>query len=88
MTKPYKSLPLNLLKNENYTDLFPLAENSRSLRKTKKYLEEYARTEKLYNSPFFKMRRVLNEISDKERTSDKGNYLELDHLFNDPCTEV
>ena len=38
------------------------------LRREKKYREEFARTERLYNSPVFYMRRILNNLSEEENT--------------------
>jgi len=42
---------------------FPLRESGRSLRKGNKYVEEYARTDRLKNTPVYYMRRRLNELS-------------------------
>ena len=37
-----------------------------NVRNKKKYVEEYAKTNRLYNSPLFYMRRKLNELHSKE----------------------
>ena len=74
--KAIRKFAAKMYKNDNYSDLFPLSESTRSLRKNKKFQEEYARTEKLYNSPLFKMRRLLNEICDEERDNNVRNYLD------------
>ena len=43
-------------------------ESQRNLRNTKKYIEFQSKTTRLYNSPVFKMRRILNEAFDKTKT--------------------
>ena len=47
--------------SERFGSWFPRNDNVRELRRTKTYKEEYARTERLYNSPLYAMRRILNE---------------------------
>ena len=69
-------------KNENYRHLFPLNESTKNLRNTKLYKEEFARTERLYKSPLFKFRRIMNDTPDEEFHRDNIN--DLDHLFNNP----
>ena len=52
----------NLAESERYKDWFPVNNNSEyNLRETKTYMETFARTQRLYNSPIFSMRRALNE---------------------------
>ena len=43
-----------------YAAWFPKRDGGRSLRNGKEYVEEYARCDRLYNSPIFAMRRALN----------------------------
>ena len=50
--------------SERFGRLFPMnttEEMNMNLRTVKKYKEEYARTERLYNSPLFAMPRYANE---------------------------
>ena len=68
--------------NDNYSHLFPRFDHQRQLRHQKTFVEEFARTERLYKSPLFKYRRMLNETPDRQFASEK--LLDLDHLFNDP----
>ena len=53
---------------------------SQSLRNTKKYTKKLARTSRLYNSPLFKVRRLLNETPE-EPPVDQMAY---DFALNDP----
>ena len=69
------------MENENYKHLFPLKECARTLRKTDTFLEEYARTDKLYRSPLFTMRRLLNGT---ETESNDRLITDQSHVFNDP----
>ena len=48
------------LKNDRFSAWFPEARRVRNTRASTKYLEEYARCERLKNSPVFYMRRRLN----------------------------
>ena len=53
-----------LLASDRFSYLFPkyvYGDNDIELRKRKTYIETFARTERLYNSPLFAMRRQLNE---------------------------
>ena len=52
------------LKNPKYSSWFPLKDNERQTRHTTPYEEEYARGNRLYNSPIFAMRRLLNGEQD------------------------
>ena len=69
------------LKNPVYSHWFRLNPNVTSQRNPVVYLEEFARTNRLYNSPLFHMRRVLNK-SDHDPQPDT-NYLDLAYLFDD-----
>ena len=58
-----KNFAKKLLESTRFNYLFPeneYEEEAVVLRKTKKYKEEYAKTNRLYNSPLFYMRRELN----------------------------
>ena len=58
--------------NKRYSDWFPLNEDrGLNLRREKTYKEIYARTERLYNSPLFNMRRTLNRIEEENGTSEQ-----------------
>ena len=46
---------------------FPLNDQGRNTRHTKKYKETFARTERLKNSPIFTMRRKLNELESRNQ---------------------
>ena len=57
----------SLLKSERFNILFPLSEYPEDmveLRNTKKYKEFQARSNRLYNSPLYTMRRIANELLD------------------------
>ena len=69
------------LDNPIYAGWFPRNQNPTSERHPKIYKEEFARTDRLYNSPIFHMRRVLNGTEHIEPT--KTNYLDLGYLFDD-----
>ena len=43
--------------------------------------EQFARTERLYNSPLFAMRRLLNNTPND--TEHESNFMDLAHLFDD-----
>ena len=53
--------------NERYKHWFPLNECEVNLRRGKIYREENAKTDRLYNSPLFSMRRALNEIYEENQ---------------------
>ena len=50
-------------KNERFSDWFPRNEPSRNLRNNPKFIEKFARTDRLKKVHFFYMRRALNEES-------------------------
>ena len=69
--------------NPNYSDLFPKKNNDIRTRNYKEYEERFARTDRLYRSPVYAMRRALNATP----TSDHYNspeYVDLSFLFNNP----
>ena len=57
----FKKFARTLASNDRYKDWFPLKENDRRLRQDRKYEEFFARTERLYQSPLYRMRRFLND---------------------------
>ena len=67
-TSAFKKFTLQLIKNERYTDWFPLREQvNHNLRTKNPYKELHAKTKRLYDSPLFTMRRLLNqEIGENE----------------------
>ena len=67
--------------NPVYSHWFPPNPNPTSERNPTKYLEEFARTNRLYNSPLFYMRRLLNRT--KHDPQPEPHYIDLAHLFND-----
>ena len=53
-----------LEQSERFNYLFPqnvYPENMANLRNVKRYKEEFARTRRLFNSPLYNMRRIMNE---------------------------
>ena len=51
-----------LIRNERYSNWFPKREQTHHyLRNDKTYKEIYARTKRLYDSPLFAIRRLINE---------------------------
>ena len=70
-------------KNPQFADWFPLNVNLTCQRSGKLYQEFYARSDRLYNSPLFAMRRILNNTYDQSR-SNNPVYLDLSDLFNLP----
>ena len=63
----FEKFTRNLVKNERYSsEWFPLKPSLRDFRSNKKYEELHARTDRLYNSPLYKMRRLLNQEETEE----------------------
>ena len=60
----FEKFAIKMSKSERFSRKWlPKRENEReNLRDSKKYIEFYARTDRMYNSPLFKMRRILNQI--------------------------
>ena len=56
------------VKNPQFSHWFPTNKNRSSQRTGKTYEEKLARSDRLYNSPLFKMRRILNDL-EKEQSS-------------------
>ena len=69
--------------NKQFEHWFKKNENRSSQRIGKEYEELYARSDRLYNSPMYEMRRILNGTDKSERNT-ISNYCELSNLFNQP----
>ena len=69
--------------NPVYKSWFPLNEGRKGTRNRNVYLEKTARTDRLYKSPLYTMRRLLNGTPDIERFNNPM-FVDLSHLFNDP----
>ena len=57
----FKKFTIKTSENERYSSWFPFKENLRETRKLRPYLEQKAKSERLYRSPLFAMRRLLND---------------------------
>ena len=63
-----ESFAKKLIESTRFSEFFPTKvypENIPTLRKQKTYREEFARMNRLYNSPVYAMRRMLNEEEKK-----------------------
>ena len=61
----FASFTNKLVSSSRFQHLFPLKEaGPMELRNTKKYTETFARSNRLYNSPVYSMRRYLNGKED------------------------
>ena len=69
--------------NKQFTNWFPLNDNRFSQRSSNLYKELYAKSDRLYRSPLFEMRRFLNNNEKTSRVSTE-DYLDLSNLFNLP----
>ena len=69
--------------NLQFLGRFPQNQNRSSQRVCKEYEEKFARSDRLYNSPLFTMRRALNNTPKNDRNSNP-NIQDLSHLFNAP----
>ena len=79
----FKKFAEKASENDNYRHLFPKNISTVRTSNPKVYREEYARSDRLYNSPLFAMRRILNGTPPSDRYNNP-NYLDLSHLFNEP----
>ena len=79
--KALKKFAAKAVKNPQFSAWSPLNKNRASLRTGKIYEERLAKSDRLYNSPLFKMRRILND-SDHENRQNNPVYLDLSDLFN------
>ena len=66
--------------NPQFENWFPLNQN-RTGRHGKKYVKMLAKGNRLYRSPLYAMRRILNETPMHDRHSNL-NVMDLSHLFN------
>lgn len=71
-------------KNPQFAHWFPKNYNRTSQRSGKIYEECFAKSDRLYFSPLYTMRRILND-SPNTRTNNPQVF-DLSHLFNLPCT--
>ena len=75
--KLFDNFTKKTVKNETYKKWFPLKETVRETRKPRPYIEERANSSRLYRSPLFAMRRLLNDeppvTADPEDTSGAYN---------------
>ena len=69
--------------NPQFQHWFPKTSNRSSLRVGKPYQEEFTRTDRLYYSPIYTMRRRLNESPDEHRLA-RADFSDLSNLFNSP----
>ena len=72
--------------NQNYHHWFPLNTSNRSSQRLSgrnKYMEHFARSKRLYNSPLFYMRRLLNGNQDDDEQP-HSLVVDFSHVFNDP----
>ena len=63
--------------------IFQLNQNQSSQRSSKTYEEHFSRTSRLYNSPLFSIRRILNNTPSDDSDPVKQNYMDLAYLFDD-----
>ena len=56
----FENYAIKLSNSSKFKHWFPLNEVQVDTRRKKKYIEEYARTQRLYDSPIYAMRRFLN----------------------------
>ena len=69
--------------NPNYSEYFPKNNCTVNTRRHKLFKEEFARTDRLYYSPVYAMRRALNETPYSDRFNNP-NYIDLSFMFNNP----
>ena len=77
--KAFERFAFKTAKNEKYSHWFPLKDNIRQTRSTAVYKEEKAVGNRLFNSPIFAMRRILNNSS-----SNYSDQVDLTGIFNVP----
>ena len=73
-----------LAANPQFAHWFPSNKNRSSSRISKAYEEKHASSKRLYNSPPFKMRRLLNNTPDLTQKLGTVYYSDLSYLFNAP----
>ena len=69
--------------NPQFRSWFPLNQNRSSQRIGKEYEEKQAKSDRLYNSPLYAMRRALNNSPSNNRNYNP-RFEDLSHLFNEP----
>ena len=82
-TVQFEKFALNAVKNPVYEAWFPLNRGRSGTRNRKIYQEKMATTDRLYNSPVYAMRRLLNGTPYHDRFNNP-KYQDLSHIFNDP----
>ena len=75
--KAFERFTTKTLKNKKYESWLPLKENIRTNRTTSTFKEEFAAGNRLYNSPVYTMRRLLNR-------SESISQIDLTGMFNNP----
>ena len=75
----FKKFATKTLENPRYTDWFPLKSNVKNTRNPRYYLETRATSDRLYKSPIFAMRRILNE-----QPAIRMDPADLTGIFNEP----
>jgi hypothetical protein len=60
-TAACRKFALKCVASDRFSNWFPLNEDVRRTRKTKTYREDFARCDRLRNSPIYYMRRLLND---------------------------
>ena len=68
------------VENPQFSHWFPLNPN-RTGRHGKTYEEKFAKSDRLYRSPLFTMRRLLNDTPDSDRNCNP-EFFDLSHFFN------
>ena len=81
--KLLQSFAVKLSKNKNYDSLLPLNESRLSARNPKVYKELYTKTDRLYSSPLYTIRRILNNTPKSDRFNNP-RLIDLSSIFNDP----
>ena len=71
--------------NPVYESLLPKNKTARNTRNTEVYQERFARSDRLYNSPLYAIRRLLNNTPNSDRFNNP-DFVDLSHVFNDPDT--
>ena len=69
--------------NPQFMRWFPRNKNRLSTRVGKEFEEQYERTDRLYFSPLYTMRRRLNASPDEDRLA-RADYSDLSSMFNSP----
>ena len=82
--KRLENLQKKTSKNKQFEHWFPTNDNQSSQRSGNKYREIFARSDRLYDSPLFEMRRLLNNTENETRTSNLSEFIDLSDLFNVP----